>query len=232
MVEPDREEIRERKGVCGGCGAPLEEVGEITTVAATSTSAVASRAGTSSGACTGTRTTRCWRGERGDVGLPTAGSKDGVPSGEPPSILPGAGDIGGRSCRVPRGLYGYRRRDARRRAFSAVHRWLTETEVGGANDTYDGTLLDRRGRDEVRLEVGTDVRVRGARPAARRPTRRLPRRTGPRQQVGSRSRRVVRGHLRHRHSRPRTDRRPGPQRGPHRRSALPRRPRAPDRRRR
>lgn len=40
--------------------------------------------------------------------------------------------------------------------FPAVHRWLTETAVGGADDTYDGTLLDRRGRDEVRVEVGAD----------------------------------------------------------------------------
>lgn len=29
MVDVDREEIRERKGVCGGCGAPLESVGDV-----------------------------------------------------------------------------------------------------------------------------------------------------------------------------------------------------------
>lgn len=29
MVDPDREEIRDRKGICGGCGAPLRKVGEI-----------------------------------------------------------------------------------------------------------------------------------------------------------------------------------------------------------
>lgn len=40
--------------------------------------------------------------------------------------------------------------------FPAVHRWLTETEVGGADDTYEGTLRDRRGRDEVRVAVGAD----------------------------------------------------------------------------
>jgi hypothetical protein len=30
MEDVDHEEIRERKGVCGGCGAPLRKVGEIT----------------------------------------------------------------------------------------------------------------------------------------------------------------------------------------------------------
>lgn len=29
MEDIDREEIRERKDVCGGCGAPLRKVGEI-----------------------------------------------------------------------------------------------------------------------------------------------------------------------------------------------------------
>lgn len=29
MDGPDREAIRERKDVCGGCGAPLRKVGEI-----------------------------------------------------------------------------------------------------------------------------------------------------------------------------------------------------------
>lgn len=29
MEDVDREEIRERKGVCGGCGAALRKVGEI-----------------------------------------------------------------------------------------------------------------------------------------------------------------------------------------------------------
>lgn len=29
MDRPDREAIRERKDVCGGCGAPLRKVGEI-----------------------------------------------------------------------------------------------------------------------------------------------------------------------------------------------------------
>ena len=29
MVDVDHEEIREQKGVCGGCGAPLEATGDI-----------------------------------------------------------------------------------------------------------------------------------------------------------------------------------------------------------
>lgn len=29
MEEADHEEIRERKGICGGCGSPLREVGPI-----------------------------------------------------------------------------------------------------------------------------------------------------------------------------------------------------------
>jgi halocyanin-like protein len=40
--------------------------------------------------------------------------------------------------------------------FPVVDEWLTETEVGGADDTYGGTLLDRRERDEVRVDVGAD----------------------------------------------------------------------------
>lgn len=40
--------------------------------------------------------------------------------------------------------------------FPAVDEWLTETSVGGADDTYDGTLLDQRGRETVRVDVGAD----------------------------------------------------------------------------
>ena len=29
MVDVDHDEIREQKGVCGGCGAPLEATGDI-----------------------------------------------------------------------------------------------------------------------------------------------------------------------------------------------------------
>jgi len=39
-------------------------------------------------------------------------------------------------------------------SFPIVDRWLTETEVGGRDATYDGTVLDARGRDEVRVDVG------------------------------------------------------------------------------
>lgn len=40
--------------------------------------------------------------------------------------------------------------------FPAIHEWLTETDVGGEDDTYDGTLLDRREHEEVRIRVGVD----------------------------------------------------------------------------
>lgn len=38
--------------------------------------------------------------------------------------------------------------------YPAVDEWLTESQVGGADDTYDGTLLDRRDRDTVTVETG------------------------------------------------------------------------------
>lgn len=37
-----------------------------------------------------------------------------------------------------------------------VDEWLTETDVGGADDTYDGTLLDRRGQDTLTVRVGVE----------------------------------------------------------------------------
>ena len=40
--------------------------------------------------------------------------------------------------------------------FPVVEQWLTETEVGGPDDTYDGTVSDGRGREEVRVDVGVD----------------------------------------------------------------------------
>jgi halocyanin-like protein len=40
--------------------------------------------------------------------------------------------------------------------FPAIDEWLTETEVGGADGTYDGTIVDRRGASEVRVDVGVD----------------------------------------------------------------------------
>lgn len=40
--------------------------------------------------------------------------------------------------------------------YPTVDDWLTETEVGGAADNYEGTLLDWTGRDSVTVEVGTE----------------------------------------------------------------------------
>lgn len=38
----------------------------------------------------------------------------------------------------------------------AVDTWLTETSVGDADDSYDGTLVDRRDRDQVTVSVGAE----------------------------------------------------------------------------
>lgn len=38
--------------------------------------------------------------------------------------------------------------------YPVVEEWLTETSVGGSDDTYDGTIVDRRGRGTVEVEVG------------------------------------------------------------------------------
>lgn len=35
-----------------------------------------------------------------------------------------------------------------------IDEWLTETEIGGADDTYDGNLVDRRDQDSLTIEVG------------------------------------------------------------------------------
>ena len=40
--------------------------------------------------------------------------------------------------------------------YPSVEAWLTETSVGGADDTYEGTIVDRRGRDPVEIGVGTE----------------------------------------------------------------------------
>lgn len=40
--------------------------------------------------------------------------------------------------------------------YPVVGEWLTGTEVGGADDTYDGTIVDRRGRDVVNVDVGAE----------------------------------------------------------------------------
>lgn len=38
--------------------------------------------------------------------------------------------------------------------YLALDNWLSETEVGGADDTYGGSISDRRGNDEIQVEVG------------------------------------------------------------------------------
>jgi halocyanin-like protein len=40
--------------------------------------------------------------------------------------------------------------------YPSVDEWLTETDVGAADDSYDGTLLDRTGRDAVTVDVGAE----------------------------------------------------------------------------
>lgn len=41
-------------------------------------------------------------------------------------------------------------------AYPALDEWLTSTDVGDADDTYDGTVLDRRDADEIRVDVGVE----------------------------------------------------------------------------
>ena len=40
--------------------------------------------------------------------------------------------------------------------YPAIDTWLTETEIGGADETYEGVLVDRRDRDTLTIEVGTE----------------------------------------------------------------------------
>jgi halocyanin-like protein len=40
--------------------------------------------------------------------------------------------------------------------YPLIDQWLTETELGGADESYDGTFADRRGQDTVTVEVGTE----------------------------------------------------------------------------
>lgn len=40
--------------------------------------------------------------------------------------------------------------------FPAIDEWLTETEVGGEDDTYDGTILDAREEEVVEIDVGAE----------------------------------------------------------------------------
>lgn len=38
--------------------------------------------------------------------------------------------------------------------YPTIDEWLTETEIGGADGTYDGNLVDRRDQDSLTIEVG------------------------------------------------------------------------------
>jgi len=40
--------------------------------------------------------------------------------------------------------------------YPAVDEWLTETEVGGADDTYDGSIVDWREESEPTVDVGAE----------------------------------------------------------------------------
>ncbi|MFC7134747.1 MULTISPECIES: halocyanin domain-containing protein [Salinibaculum] len=40
--------------------------------------------------------------------------------------------------------------------YPPVDEWLTDTTVGDADDTYDGTLVDLRDNDEVDIDVGSE----------------------------------------------------------------------------
>jgi halocyanin-like protein len=38
--------------------------------------------------------------------------------------------------------------------YPAIDEWLTETEIGGADDTYNSSVLGRRDRDTLTIDVG------------------------------------------------------------------------------
>jgi halocyanin-like protein len=40
--------------------------------------------------------------------------------------------------------------------YPTIDEWLTETELGGADDSYDGTFADERGTDTVTIDVGSE----------------------------------------------------------------------------
>jgi len=40
--------------------------------------------------------------------------------------------------------------------YPAVDEWLTETTVGGSDDTYDGRIADQRGQDGIDVAVGSE----------------------------------------------------------------------------
>jgi halocyanin-like protein len=56
----------------------------------------------------------------------------------------GDGDGGGGTTPIPGSAY------------PAIDEWLTETELGGAADNYDGTLVDLTGQDTVTVDVGAE----------------------------------------------------------------------------
>jgi hypothetical protein len=38
--------------------------------------------------------------------------------------------------------------------FPSIDEWLTETEIGGADDTYSGNLVDHRDQNRMTIDVG------------------------------------------------------------------------------
>lgn len=40
--------------------------------------------------------------------------------------------------------------------YPAVDEWLTETDVGDSDDTYDGSLVDMRDQDSITIDVGAE----------------------------------------------------------------------------
>ncbi|WP_254279417.1 halocyanin domain-containing protein [Haloarcula marina] len=40
--------------------------------------------------------------------------------------------------------------------YPTIDQWLTETDVGGADDTYDGSFADERDRNSVTVDVGAE----------------------------------------------------------------------------
>ncbi|MBX0324199.1 halocyanin domain-containing protein [Halomicroarcula sp. F13] len=40
--------------------------------------------------------------------------------------------------------------------YPTIDEWLTETDLGGADDTYDGSFVDQRDSDSVTVDVGAE----------------------------------------------------------------------------
>ncbi|MFC6976927.1 hypothetical protein ACFQL1_22990 [Halomicroarcula sp. GCM10025709] len=62
--------------------------------------------------------------------------------------------------------------------YPLIDQWLTETEIGGADETYDGTFTDRRGQDTVTVDVGTEGNGGTSRTRPRRWSSRPARKSG------------------------------------------------------